>query len=91
MRVCIKGCERGTDGRRIRSKARSPLEQQSIRIMCPNVGCRRVLAVPMTARGRQVRCRFCSTSIRIPQKKEPPKPEPADNADEASPKGAEAA
>ena len=69
------------------------MEQETIRIMCPNVVCRRVLAVPLTARGRQVRCRFCGTSIRVPQKKEPPKPEPAEKADAKAdaPKGAEAA
>jgi len=69
------------------------LEQQTIRIMCPNVVCRRVLAVPLSARGRQVRCRFCGTSIRVPQKKEPPQPAPADNPDAKSDagKGAEAA
>jgi hypothetical protein len=36
--------------------------------------CRRVLAVPISARGRTVRCRFCATSIRIPEKKEAPAP-----------------
>lgn len=69
------------------------MEQQTIRIMCPNVVCRRVLAVPLTARGRQVRCRFCGTSIRVPQKKEAPKPAPAEGADAKTDagKGAEAA
>ncbi len=37
-----------------------------LRIMCPNLACRKVLAVPQTARGKTVRCRGCSTSIRIP-------------------------
>lgn len=72
------------------------MEQETIRIMCPNVVCKRVLAVPLTARGRQVRCRFCGTSIRIPVKKDPPKPAPAAEGAEAPPapdkkKGAEAA
>ena len=35
--------------------------------MCPNLTCRKVLAVPTSARGKTVRCRTCSTSIRIPQ------------------------
>lgn len=69
--------------------------QETIRLMCPNVVCKRVLAVPLTARGRQVRCRFCGTSIRVPVKKEPPKPAPAENAegadDKKPKKGAEAA
>ncbi|MCW5756312.1 MAG: hypothetical protein KIT54_03660 [Phycisphaeraceae bacterium] len=38
----------------------------SIRIMCPNLVCRKVLAVPSTARGKTVRCRACGTAIRIP-------------------------
>ena len=37
-----------------------------IRIMCPNLGCQRVLAVPDHARGKLVRCRSCGTNIRIP-------------------------
>ncbi len=37
-----------------------------IRIMCPNLGCQRVLAVPSHARGKLVRCKGCGTNIRIP-------------------------
>jgi len=36
--------------------------------MCPNLSCRRVLAVPENARGKTVRCRGCGTNIRIPAK-----------------------
>lgn len=39
-----------------------------VRIMCPNLLCRCVLAVPTNARGRIVRCKGCGTNIRIPQK-----------------------
>lgn len=39
---------------------------QPVRILCPNLGCRKVLAVPQSARGKTVRCRSCSTSIRVP-------------------------
>ena len=39
-----------------------------IRIMCPKLTCRRILAVPVTARGRTVRCRSCGSNIRIPIK-----------------------
>lgn len=42
----------------------------AIRIMCPNLRCRAVLAVPAEARGRMVRCRSCGTSIKVPQKQE---------------------
>ena len=38
-----------------------------IRIMCPNLGCQRVLAVPSSARGKLVRCRGCGSNIRIPE------------------------
>jgi len=38
----------------------------SIRMMCPNLTCRKVLAVPNTARGKTVRCRNCGTNIRVP-------------------------
>lgn len=37
-----------------------------IRIMCPNLACKRVLAVPGHARGKLVRCRSCGINIRIP-------------------------
>lgn len=40
--------------------------EHSIRIMCPNLVCRKVLAVPVSARGKTVRCRNCGTNIRIP-------------------------
>jgi len=39
-----------------------------VRIMCPNLRCRAVLAVPPEARGRLVRCRNCGMSIKIPAK-----------------------
>ena len=42
-----------------------------IRIMCPNLGCQRILAVPPRAQGRVVRCRGCGTNIRIPHPKSP--------------------
>jgi Pyruvate/2-oxoacid:ferredoxin oxidoreductase delta subunit len=40
----------------------------SIRIMCPSLTCRRILAVPETARGKTVRCKGCGTCIRVPDK-----------------------
>ncbi|USN98957.1 MAG: hypothetical protein H6810_12520 [Phycisphaeraceae bacterium] len=40
----------------------------SIRIMCPNLTCRKILAVPPGARGKTVRCKACGTCIRIPLK-----------------------
>ncbi len=44
------------------------MAEGSIRIMCPNLLCRKVLAVPPSARGKTVRCKSCSTAIRIPDK-----------------------
>jgi len=44
----------------------------TIRIMCPNLTCRKVLAVPSSARGKTVRCRGCGISIRIPEPIEEP-------------------
>jgi len=38
----------------------------SIRILCPNLKCRALLAVPTAARGKSVRCRSCGTRVRIP-------------------------
>lgn len=37
-----------------------------IRIMCPNLTCRKILAVPQSARGKTVRCKGCGTNIRVP-------------------------
>jgi len=42
--------------------------EETIRIMCPNLLCRKVLGVPTSARGKTVRCKGCSTAIRIPEK-----------------------
>ncbi len=42
--------------------------EETIRIMCPNLLCRKVLGVPTSARGKTVRCKGCSTTIRIPEK-----------------------
>ncbi len=38
----------------------------TVKIMCPKLTCRKVLSVPITARGRTVRCRICGTAIRVP-------------------------
>jgi hypothetical protein len=58
-----------------------PVSTESvIRIMCPNLTCKRVLAVPGHARGKLVRCRGCGMNIRIPPAKG--KDAPAANAGE---------
>ncbi len=43
------------------------MSTENVRIMCPNLTCRRVLAVPPSARGKTVRCRNCGMNIRVPQ------------------------
>lgn len=48
----------------------------SIRLMCPNLRCRTLLAVPATARGKSVRCRLCGTKIQVPTKSGGKKPAP---------------
>jgi hypothetical protein len=59
------------------------MSQESVRIMCPNLTCRKVLAVPKAARGKTVRCRNCGTNIRIPsdQVKAPVVPVPTPGGD----------
>jgi len=39
---------------------------QTVRIMCPNLSCRKLLAVPESARSKTVRCKACHTAIRVP-------------------------
>lgn len=57
------------------------MPEPCVRIMCPNLTCRKVLAVPQTARGKTVRCRSCGITIRIPEEAKAPKPEPAEAAE----------
>jgi hypothetical protein len=59
------------------------MSNDSVRIMCPNLACRRILSVPQAARGKTVRCRNCSTNIRVPSasSKSP------ETSDKQSPKG----
>lgn len=40
----------------------------TVRIMCPNLTCRKVLAVPTAARGKLVRCKNCGTNIKVPDR-----------------------
>lgn len=48
---------------------------ETLRILCPNLTCRKILAVPVSARGKTVRCKGCQTNIRIPEGK--PEADPA--------------
>ena len=38
----------------------------NVRMLCPNLRCRSVLAVPGSARGQVVRCRKCGTRVKVP-------------------------
>jgi DNA-directed RNA polymerase subunit RPC12/RpoP len=51
-------------------------QANAVRMMCPNLKCRAVLAVPVEARGRLIRCRNCGSKIMVPQKAAP-KAQPA--------------
>ncbi|HEX8876415.1 MAG TPA: hypothetical protein VF777_06680 [Phycisphaerales bacterium] len=48
---------------------------ETVRIMCPNLTCRKVLAVPENARGKTVRCKGCGTNIRVPPPRGASKPD----------------
>ena len=52
---------------------------KTIRIMCPNLKCRSVLAVPETARGKNVKCSNCTTLFKIPSQTSQPIPTGAKN------------
>lgn len=47
-------------------KAILSMSEQAIRLMCPNLTCRRILTVPFTARGKVVRCPGCGRNVRVP-------------------------
>lgn len=42
--------------------------EQIVRIMCPSLKCRKVLAVPVSSRGKNVRCKNCGAMIKVPEK-----------------------
>lgn len=63
------------------------MPQDTVRIMCPNLTCRKILAVPTAARGKTVRCRACGTNIRVPNEGAqkagaPAQPSPSESANQ---------
>ena len=44
------------------------MASETIRIMCPALSCRKILAVPSSSRGKHVRCKNCGATIRVPDK-----------------------
>jgi len=37
-----------------------------VQLLCPNLRCRKILAVPDDARGMLVKCQHCRTTFRVP-------------------------
>jgi len=54
----------------------------TITVLCPNLKCRKVLAVPDHTRGKKVRCKYCTTTFVVPAKRPSrapaPPPQPSD-------------
>ena len=44
----------------------SEMGSSLIRLICPNLRCRKILSVPITARGKTVRCRSCGMRVQVP-------------------------
>lgn len=52
----------------------------TLRLICPNLNCRSILAVPISARGKMVRCRACGMRVMVPKlgaEEAPAKPDAA--------------
>jgi hypothetical protein len=60
--------------------------EATLRIMCPSLMCRKILAVPVSSRGKTVKCKSCGGMIRVPPKQQPAPaaPEGAEEAAKAS-------
>lgn len=41
----------------------------SCQLICPNLRCRKILAVPDEMRGKLVKCQHCQSSFRVPPTK----------------------
>ena len=46
-----------------------------VQMICPNLRCRKFLAVPDDVRGKTVRCQHCQVTFRVPES--PPKSQPS--------------
>ena len=38
-----------------------------VQLICPNLRCRKILAVPDEVRGKLVKCQHCQTNFRVPE------------------------
>ena len=43
-----------------------------VQIICPNLKCRKILAVPDELRTKSVKCQYCQTVLRVPENRKPP-------------------
>ena len=41
----------------------------AVQIICPNLKCRKILAVPDELRGKAVKCQYCQMVLRVPGRK----------------------
>lgn len=41
----------------------------SLKLLCPNLSCRKVLSVPDEVRGKAVKCQHCETVFKVPEEK----------------------
>lgn len=48
------------------------MTEATLRIKCPSLSCRKILAVPVSSRGKTVKCKNCGGMIRVPQKSAAP-------------------
>jgi hypothetical protein len=39
----------------------------AVQLICPNLRCRKILAVPDEVRGKLVKCQHCQTMFRVPE------------------------
>lgn len=54
-----------------------------VQLICPNLRCRKILAVPDEVRGKLVKCQFCQTAFRVPEMRRPSGHTPAAPSNEA--------
>jgi hypothetical protein len=57
-------------------------DAMSVQIICPNLRCRKILAVTPEQRGKTVKCQHCGTILRVPGD---PKPEKLQSTGPAKP------
>ena len=54
-----------------------------VQLICPNLKCRKILAVPDEFRGKAVKCQFCQSVLKVPAIKIVQAPAPATKGKEA--------